>query len=87
MGGPVMVNGEMPILDFNERHNATLPMDVAYSTVNGYLLTRTGGQIPPVGTMIFADDVTFKIHSVSDSGIATMQIMEHGHGHALAAEE
>ncbi len=76
MGGPALVNGEIPILDFNERYNASLPMDVAYSTLNGYLLTRTGGEIPPIGTMLFADDVTFRVHSVSESGIATVQIIE-----------
>lgn len=76
MGGPTLVSGEMPILDFNERYQSTLPMDVTYSTLNGYLLTRTGGQIPPVGTLIFGDEVTFRIHSVADSGIATIQVLD-----------
>jgi CBS domain containing-hemolysin-like protein len=76
MGGPSLVSGEIPILDFNERYQCALPMDVSYSTLNGYLLSRTGGQIPPVGTMIFGDDVTFRIHSVSESGIATVQVID-----------
>jgi len=78
IGGPMLVNGEMPIVDFNERYQCALPMDVSYSTVNGYLLTRTGGQIPPVGTLIFGDEVTFRIHSVSDSGVATIQVLNTG---------
>jgi CBS domain containing-hemolysin-like protein len=81
MGGPKLVNGEIPIVDFNDRYNASLPLDVSYSTLNGYLLSKTGGEIPPLGTMIFAEDVTFRVHSVSENGIATVEIIEHARGH------
>jgi len=76
MGGPMLVSGDIPIIDFNDQFGASLPMEVSYSTVNGYLLAKTGGEIPPVGTMIFADDVTFRIHSVSQNGVVTVEIIQ-----------
>jgi putative hemolysin len=76
MGGPKLVSGEMAILDFNHRFNAALPLDASYSTLNGYLLAKTGGQLPPVATLIFAEDITFRVHSVSDAGIATLELVE-----------
>ncbi|MBS1984963.1 MAG: HlyC/CorC family transporter [Bdellovibrionales bacterium] len=80
MGGPRIVNGEIPVVDFNDVYGASLPIDGAYSTLNGYLLSRTGGQLPPVGTLVFGDAKTFRIHSVSDKGIATVEIIEHSGG-------
>ena len=80
LGGPRLVSGEIPIVDFNDLYRGTLPMDGSFSTLNGYLLSRTGGQIPPVGTLVFGDDKTFKIHSVSDKGIATVEIIDHATG-------
>jgi CBS domain containing-hemolysin-like protein len=74
--GPSIVSGEISILDFNDRFRASLPIEGSYSTLNGYLLSRTGGQLPPVGTLIFTDDLSFRIHSVSDKGIATIEIVE-----------
>jgi|GEM_PF-1115265 len=76
IGGPTLVTGEMPIVDFNDGYGMSLPVDGAYGTLNGYLLQRTGGQIPPIGTLVFADDVTFRIHAVSDAGVATLEILE-----------
>lgn len=77
LGGPRIVNGEIPIVDFNGRYRARLPMDGGFSTLNGYLLARTGGTLPPVGTMVFGDDVTFRIHGVSDRGIASVEVIDH----------
>jgi putative hemolysin len=77
MGGPRLVNGEISILDFNDRFDVSLPMDITYSTLNGYLLTKTGGALPPLGTLIVDDEVTFRIHAVSDSGIATVEVLDH----------
>lgn len=76
LGGPRIVNGEIPVIDFNDRYDRSLPVDSSYSTLNGYLLMRTGGQLPPPGTLIFDDEVTFRIHSVSDTGIATVELMD-----------
>jgi CBS domain containing-hemolysin-like protein len=76
LGGPRIINGEIPVIDFNDRYDRSLPVDSSYSTLNGYLLMRTGGQLPPPGTLIFDDEVTFRIHSVSDTGIATVELMD-----------
>ncbi len=76
MGGPRLVSGEIPLLDFNDRYHASLPMDGSFSTLNGYLLSKTGGELPPVGTLIFTDDLTFRVHSMSDTGIVTLEIIE-----------
>lgn len=75
MGGPVLINGDIPILDFNERFGLTLPMDISYSTLNGYLLMKTGGEVPPIGTLIVDEEVTFRVHSVADSGVVTVQLL------------
>ena len=77
MGGPRLVSGEIPIIDFNDRYNASLPLDVSYSTLNGYLLSKIGAMLPPVGTLIISDDLTFRVHSISDNGIATVEIIDH----------
>jgi CBS domain containing-hemolysin-like protein len=76
LGGPRMVSGEIPIVDFNDHYDLSLPVDSAYSTLNGYLLMRTGGQIPAPGTLIIDDEVTFRIQSISDQGIATVELIE-----------
>jgi CBS domain containing-hemolysin-like protein len=76
LGGPRMVSGEIPIVDFNDHYDLSLPVDSAYSTLNGYLLMRTGGQIPAPGTLIIDDEVTFRILSISDQGIATVELIE-----------
>ncbi len=65
----------IPIIDFNERYQTRLPMDVSYSTLNGYLLSKTGGEVPPIGTLIVDDGATFRVHSVSESGVVTVQII------------
>jgi len=77
MGGPWLVSGDMPILDFNEKYNASLPLEMAYSTLNGYLLAKTGGETPPIGTLVFGDELTFRVHSISENGIVTIQIIQH----------
>ncbi len=77
LGGAKIVSGEMALLDFNDLFHVKLQLDESYSTINGYLLAKTGGKLPPVGTLIFDDMITFKVHSISDSGIASIQIIEH----------
>ena len=77
MGGPVIVSGEVSIVDFNERFNKRLPLDPSYSTLNGYLLQKTGGSLPPIGTLVFDEELTFRIHAVSNSGIASIEIVPH----------
>lgn len=79
LGGPRLVNGEMPIVDFNDFYELSLPVESSYSTLNGYLIYRTGGQIPPPGTLIFDEDINFRIHSISDMGIVTVELLEPVH--------
>jgi CBS domain containing-hemolysin-like protein len=76
MGGPRIVNGEIPIVDFNEIYRTNLPLGDSYSTLNGYLLERSGGLLPAAGTLIIDDEVTFRIHSVSDQGIAAVEVIK-----------
>jgi putative hemolysin len=80
MGGPKMASGEMPLIDFNDRFNVSIPLDANYSTLNGYLLSRLGGTLPQAGTLIIDDVVTFRIHSVSESGIASVEVIDHVSG-------
>lgn len=77
MGGPVFVDGQTSIVDFNHRYDKSLPLDLSYSTLNGYLLSRMDGLLPKHGTIIFDDDVTFRIHSVSKNGIAKVELIDH----------
>lgn len=76
IGGPIVVSGEMPIVDFNERFDVSLPMDTSYSTLNGYILYRCGGIMPVEGTMLIDEDVSFKIVNVDDNGIAKVHVVE-----------
>jgi putative hemolysin len=80
MGGPKIATGEMPLIDFNDRFNVSIPLDANYSTLNGYLLSRMGGVLPVAGTLVIDEDITFRIHSVSDSGIASVEIIDHASG-------
>ena len=86
MGGPRLVNGEISILDFNQRFQASLPLDGVYSTLNGYILAKTGGNIPPVGTLIFGEEFTFRIHSVADTGVATVELIDQSSGNHYAED-
>ena len=79
LGGARLVNGEIPIVDFNDFYDMSLPVESSYSTLNGYLLYRTGGQIPEPGTLIFDDDINFRIHSMSEKGIVTVELIEPVH--------
>lgn len=76
MGAPRVVNGEIPILDFNQIYKVDLPLEEGYSTLNGYLLARSGGTLPDVGTLIIDNEMTFRVHSVSEYGIATIEIID-----------
>ena len=74
--GRRLVQGDIPIVEFNFRFSKNLPLDVDYSTLNGYILKKTGGQIPTVNTLIFDEEVTFRIHSVSETGVMTFELIE-----------
>jgi putative hemolysin len=76
IGGPIVISGEIPIVDFNERFDVSLPMDTSYSTLNGYILYRCGGTMPTDGTMLIDEDVSFRIENVDDNGIAHVQVIE-----------
>jgi len=76
IGGPIMVSGEMPIVDFNERFDVAMPMDTSYSTLNGYILYRCGGIMPAEGTMLIDEDITLRVVSIDDNGIAKLQVIE-----------
>ncbi len=76
LGGPRIVSGEISIVDFNDRFDLSLPIDASYATLNGYLLSRAGGQIPPPGTLIIDDMVSFRVQSISDQGIVMVEIIE-----------
>jgi len=77
MGGPQNIDGDMGVVDFNNRFEGSIPLDVSYSTINGYLLTRCGGQMAKAGTLIIDDNFSFRIKSVNKKGIATIEIVEH----------
>lgn len=76
MGAPKIVSGEMQILDFNELYDQELSFDVSYSTLNGYVLYKCGGKLPVVGTLIVDDNVTFRVHGISENGIASFELIE-----------
>ena len=44
--------------------------------MNGYILKKTGGQVPQANTLIFDEEVTFRIHSVSETGVMTFELIE-----------
>ncbi|MEZ4816186.1 MAG: hemolysin family protein [Bdellovibrionota bacterium] len=76
MGGPRVLTGETSIIDFNERFDENLPLEASYSTLNGYILKKTGGTLPPVGTLIFDGPYTFKILEVNDKGVPLFEVLE-----------
>lgn len=76
IGGPIVVSGEMPIVDFNEKFDVSLPLDSSYSTLNGYILFRCGGVMPVEGTIIVDEDISLRVHSVDDNGVAKLQVIE-----------
>jgi len=76
MGGPQIISGDIPVVDFNDRYHQKLPLDISYSTLNGYILYRTGGKLPPEGTLIFEDDFSFRLHSISQKGVATLELID-----------
>ena len=76
MGGPRILSGDVSIIDFNERFAENLPLEESYSTLNGYILRKTGGTLPPVGTLIFDESYTFKILEVNDKGIPLLEVNE-----------
>ncbi len=76
LGGPRIVSGEISIVDLNDRFDLALAIDASYATLNGYLLSRAGGQIPPPGTLIIDEQVSFRVQSISDQGVVTVEIIE-----------
>jgi putative hemolysin len=76
MGASKVVDGDISIVDFNERFNGSLPMGESFSTLNGYILKKVAGILPPIGTLIIDDDFTFKIVEVSASGVPSYEIIE-----------
>jgi putative hemolysin len=78
MGGPKIISGDVTVIDFNERFAENLPLEESYSTLNGYILRKTGGKLPPVGTLIFDEAYTFKVIEVNDKGIPLFEVLELG---------
>lgn len=76
IGGPIVVSGEMPVVDFNEKFDVAFPLDSSYSTLNGYLLYRCGGVMPAEGTMIIDESISLRIVSIDDNGVAKLQVIE-----------
>lgn len=76
MGGPKVLSGDISIIDFNERFDENLPLEESYSTLNGYVLKKTGGTLPPVGTLIFDGPYTFKILEISNKGVPLFEVLE-----------
>ncbi len=76
MGGPKVVQGDISIIDFNERFRENLPLEESYSTLNGYVLRKTAGALPPVGSLIFDGPYTFKILEINDKGIPLFEVLE-----------
>lgn len=76
MGGPRVLSGDTSIIDFNERFDENLPLESGYSTLNGYILKKTAGTLPPVGTLIFDGPYTFKILEVNEKGIPVIEVLE-----------
>lgn len=76
IGGPVVVSGEMPVVDFNERFDVSFPLDSSYSTLNGYILYRCGGVMPVEGTVLIDEEISLRIVSIDDNGVAQIQVIE-----------
>ena len=76
IGGPKVVQGDMSIIDFNEKFGGLLPIQESYSTLNGYILRKCGGSLPAVGSLIFDEDFTFKITGVDEHGLPSFEVLD-----------
>jgi CBS domain containing-hemolysin-like protein len=84
-GGPIEVDGIMPILDLATHHNIDLPYDAGFETLAGFLLSKLGC-IPEGGERLEYEGRTYTVTRMENNRISRVRIEPSSNGDGMAAE-
>ncbi len=73
LDGSVLVNAGMSIHDFNEKFHSSIPDDVDYETISGFLHKRTG-RIPELFEEIAFENLTFIVVKKNERRIRQVKV-------------
>lgn len=75
-GGAPLIDGGMPITDFNNEHGTQLD-DTDYTTIGGYLFGQLG-RLPRVGDRVVTDGLAFEIAEMEGRRVKTVRLTDAG---------
>lgn len=84
-GGPIEVDGIMPILDLSTHHEIDLPYDAGFETLAGFLLSKLGC-IPHGGEQLEYEGRTYTVVEMENNRISRVRIEPSGNGDGTPAE-
>jgi CBS domain containing-hemolysin-like protein len=84
-GGPIEVDGIMPILDLATHHDIELPYDAGFETLAGFLLSKLGN-IPEGGEKLEYEGHAYTVMQMENNRISRVRIEPLSNGDGAAAE-
>jgi putative hemolysin len=76
--GKVLAEGSVPIRDLEELLQVTFPEDGSYETLGGFLVA-TAGRVPPTGSLISWNGLTFTVLAGDDRRVSKVEIHRKPH--------
>jgi len=84
-GGPIEVDGIMPILDLATHHDIDLPYDAGFETLAGFLLSKLG-RIPEGGEWLEYGGRTYTVMQMENNRISRVRIEASSNGDGTPEE-
>jgi putative hemolysin len=77
--GLILVEGTAPIRDLEEHLHITFPDTGEYETLGGFLVAQAG-RVPPTGSVVSWNDLTFTVRAADERRVAKVEIQFKGIG-------
>jgi CBS domain containing-hemolysin-like protein len=77
--GLILAEGSAPIRDLEEHLHVTFPDTGEYETLGGFLVAQAG-RVPPTGSVVVWNDLTFTVRSADERRVVKVEIQFKGGG-------
>jgi putative hemolysin len=77
--GLILADGTAPIRDLEEHLHVSFPDTGEYETLGGFLVAQAG-RVPPTGSVVSWNDLTFTVRAADDRRVAKVEIQFKGIG-------
>jgi len=75
--GLILAEGSAPIRDLEEHLHVTFPDTGEYETLGGFLVAQAG-RVPPTGSVVVWNDLTFTVRAADDRRVVKVEIQFKG---------